>query len=109
MYQSLQPDVTTLDLRMRKLDGLRVVEQLLATAPQARVLVTTMYDHEEDNFNCIRAGAKGNILKSAPRAETIAGLGKVGPGGRYLPDYVAATVASRLSAPRLTGRGLSPS
>jgi DNA-binding NarL/FixJ family response regulator len=104
LYQSARPDVMTLDLRMPKLDGLRVVEQVLAAAPEARVLVMTMYDHEEDIFSSIRAGAKGYILKSAPRAEIIAALRKVGAGERYLPDYVAATIASRLSAPSLTGR-----
>jgi two-component system, NarL family, response regulator len=104
LYQSARPDVMTLDLRMPKLDGLRVVEQVLAAAPEARILVMTMYDHEEDIFSSIRAGAKGYILKSAPRAEIIAALRKVGAGERYLPDYVAATIASRLSAPSLTGR-----
>jgi two-component system, NarL family, response regulator len=104
LYQAARPDVMTLDLRMPKLDGLRVVEQVLAAAPEARILVMTMYDHEEDIFSSIRAGAKGYILKSAPRAEIIAALRKVGAGERYLPDYVAATIASRLSAPSLTGR-----
>jgi two-component system, NarL family, response regulator len=104
MYLSARPDVMTLDLRMPKRDGLRVVEQVLASAPEARILVMTMYDNEEDIFSSIRAGARGFILKSAPRAEIIAALRKVGAGERYLPDYVAATIAARLSAPSLTGR-----
>jgi two-component system, NarL family, response regulator len=104
MYLSARPDVMTLDLRMPKLDGLRVVERLLAAAPEARILVMTMYDNEEDIYSSIRAGAKGYILKSAPRAEIIAALRKVGAGERYLPDYVAATIAARLSAPSLTAR-----
>jgi two-component system, NarL family, response regulator len=104
MYLSVLPDVMTLDLRMPKLDGLRVVEQLMAAAPQARILVMTMYDNEEDIFGSIRAGAMGYILKSAPRAEIIVALRKVSAGERYLPDYVAATIAARLSAPSLTER-----
>jgi DNA-binding NarL/FixJ family response regulator len=104
MHAATRPDVMTLDLRMPKIDGLHVVERVLAAAPQAGVLVMTMYDHEEDIFSSIRAGAKGYILKSAPRAEIITALRKVGAGERYLPDYVAATIASRLSAPSLTGR-----
>jgi two-component system, NarL family, response regulator len=104
MYLSMRPDVMTLDLRMPKLDGLRVVEQVLAAAPEARLLVMTMYDHEEDIFRSIRSGAKGYILKSAPRTEIVAALRKVGAGERYLPDYVAATIAARLSAPSLTAR-----
>lgn len=103
-FLALRPDVMTLDLRMPKLDGLRVVERVMAEVPEARILVMTMYDHEEDVFGSIRAGAKGYILKSAPRAEIVTALRKVGTGERYLPDYVATTLATRLSAPTLTAR-----
>ncbi len=103
-YLALRPDVMTLDLRMPKLDGLRVVERVIAVAPEARILVMTMYDHEEDIFGSIRAGAKGYILKSAPRAEIVTALRKVGSGERYIPDYVALSLAARLSTPTLTAR-----
>jgi len=103
-YLALRPDVMTLDLRMPRLDGVRVVERVIAAVPEARILVMTMYDHEEDIFGSIRAGAKGYILKSAPRADIVTALRKVGSGERYLPEYVALTLASRLSAPALTAR-----
>lgn len=103
-YLALRPDVMTLDLRMPRLDGVRVVERVMAADPAARILVMTMYDHEEDIFGSIRAGAKGYILKSAPRAEIVTALNKVGNGERYLPEYVAMTLATRLSAPALTAR-----
>lgn len=103
-YLALRPDVMTLDLRMPKLDGLRVVERVMAAAPDARILVMTMYDHEEDIFGSIRAGAKGYILKSAPRAEIVSALRRVGAGERYLPEHVALTLAARLSGPTLTAR-----
>jgi two-component system NarL family response regulator len=103
-YLALRPDMMTLDLRMPRLDGVRVVERIVTADPAARILVMTMYDHEEDIFGSIRAGAKGYILKSAPRAEIVAALRKVGHGERYLPEYVAMTLATRLSAPALTGR-----
>lgn len=103
-YHALQPDVMTVDLRMPKLDGMLAIERILRTAPGARILVMTMYDHEEDIFGSIKAGAKGYILKSAPRAEIVAALRKVGSGERYLPDYVAQTLASRLATPSLTAR-----
>lgn len=103
-YLALRPDVMTLDLRMPRLDGVRVVERIVAADPTARILVMTMYDHEEDIFGSIRAGAKGYILKSAPRTEIVTALRKVAQGERYLPDYVAMTLATRLSAPALTVR-----
>lgn len=104
LYAATRPDVMTLDLRMPKLDGLLVLERVLAAAPEACILVMTMSNHEEDIFSSIRAGAKGYILKSAPRTEIVTALRKVGAGERYLPDYVAVTIAARLSAPTLTDR-----
>jgi two-component system NarL family response regulator len=103
-YLALRPDVMTLDLRMPRLDGLQVIQRVLALVPDARILVMTMYDHEEDIFGSIRGGAKGYILKSAPRADIVTALRKVGAGDRYLPDYVAQTLATRLSGPTLTAR-----
>jgi len=103
-FEALQPDVMTLDLRMPGLDGLRVVERVVGIAPEARILVMTMYDHEEDVFGSIKAGAKGYILKSAPRSEIVAALRKVAASERYIPEYVAMTLATRLSAPSLTPR-----
>jgi two-component system, NarL family, response regulator len=104
MYLCARPDLMTLDLHMPKLDGLHVVEQVLAAAPDADILVMTMYDHEEDVFSRIRAGARAYILKSAPRDEIVAALRKAGADVRCLPDYAATTTASRLSALSLTSR-----
>jgi two-component system, NarL family, response regulator len=103
-FKALMPDVMTLDLRMPKLDGLLVLERIVAETPDARILVMTMYDHEEDIVRSVRAGARGHILKSAPRSEIVCALRKVGAGERYLPDYVAAKLATHLSSPALTAR-----
>jgi two-component system, NarL family, response regulator len=103
-YKALAPDVMTLDLRLPKLDGLIVLERVIAETPDARILVMTMYDHEEDIVRSVRAGARGHILKSAPRSEIVTALRKVGAGERYLPDYVAAKLATHMSSPALTVR-----
>jgi two-component system, NarL family, response regulator len=89
---------------MPKLDGLQVVQRIVATSSAAQILVMTMYDREEDVFGSIRSGAKGYILQSAPRTEIVAALRTVGAGERYLPDCVALTLATRLSTPTLTTR-----
>lgn len=103
-YQDLRPDVTILDLRMPRLDGIEVVERILAIDPQARILVMTMYDHEEDIFRSVRAGARGYILKSAPREEILRAIEAVARGERYMPQYVALKLAAHMSTPQLTAR-----
>jgi DNA-binding NarL/FixJ family response regulator len=103
-YDELLPDVMILDLRMPRLDGLIAVERILAAHSRARILVMTMYDHEEDIFRSVRAGALGYILKSAPREEILKAIETVARGERYMPQYVALKLATHMATPQLTAR-----
>ncbi len=103
-YQVLRPDVTTLDLRMPGMDGLVVVERLVAIDPSAKILIMTMYDSEEDVFRGLGAGATGYILKSASRQQIVEAILSVSRGERYVPEVIAQKLASRTSAPALTPR-----
>ena len=67
LYEQHQPDVMVLDLRMPKRDGVAVVQRVLEINPQARLLIMTTYDGDEDIFQCLSQGAKGYLLKDAPR------------------------------------------
>src|SRR5689334_6777135 len=57
-YAALKPDVVLLDLRMPKRDGLEVTRELVSRW-QARVLILTAFDHDEDLRQALKAGAKG--------------------------------------------------
>lgn len=103
-YRSLRPDVMTLDLRMPTVDGLKVVEEVVAFDRAAKILVMTMYDGEDDIFRSLRAGAMGYILKSASRQEIIKAITSVSRGERYVPEHVALKLASHASSPELTPR-----
>lgn len=104
LFRSLHPDVVTLDLRMPRVDGLQVLKQILDIDRGARVLVMTMFDHEQDVVHSIRAGALGYILKSAARAEIVQAIQAVAAGRRWVPDYVALKLASGMTTEDLTGR-----
>jgi two-component system NarL family response regulator len=103
-FDDLLPDVMILDLRMPRLDGLLVVERVLSKHPEASILVMTLYDHEEDIFRSIKAGARGYILKSASREEILKAIESVARGERFMPQYVALKLASHMSTPTLTAR-----
>src|SRR5436190_21922369 len=47
-YQTYRPDVTLLDLRMPVMEGVEAVRQIRAIDPQAKVIVLTTYDADED-------------------------------------------------------------
>lgn len=65
----LLPDVILLDLRMPVLDGVSAMQAILDAQPQARILILTTYDSDQDIRRALDAGALGYLLKDSPREE----------------------------------------
>lgn len=74
VYELHRPDVMILDLRMPKCDGVGVVQRVLERHRNARILILTTCDGQEDIFKCVSAGAKGYLLKDAPRHKILAAI-----------------------------------
>ena len=64
-----RPDVVLMDLRMPQLDGVAAIAQITAEQPEVRILVLTTYDEDHDIVRAIEAGARGVLLKDAPRED----------------------------------------
>lgn len=101
-----QPDVTLVDLRMPEMDGLEVIGNLRRQFPEACIVVLTTFDGDEDIFRALRAGARGYLLKDAPRERLLECIRSVYQGESYLPAGVASKLAERVSGPQLTRREL---
>ncbi len=106
LYARYQPDVMVLDLRMPKRDGVAVVQHVLDAYPKARLLIMTTYDGDEDIFRCLSQGAKGYLLKDAPRQEILSAIRAVSEDRPYTSSTVAAKALQRMSKPSLTQREL---
>jgi two-component system NarL family response regulator len=64
----------------------------------------TTFDSEEDIYRAMQAGARGYLLKSAPREELLAAIRAVAAGERHLPPALAQRLASRVGAPDVSDR-----
>src|ERR1700691_6498901 len=60
----LKPDILLLDIGMPNLNGLDAARQILATTPDARILILTIHDSEQVVREVLAAGARGFLLKS---------------------------------------------
>jgi len=100
------PDVALLDLRMPEMDGVEVIAAIREQVPTARLVVLTTYADEEDIHRSLRAGARGYLLKDAPRHELLDCLRAVHDGQTVIPPAIALKLASRLMATELTPREL---
>ena len=100
------PDVTLMDLRMPGLDGVNAIYQIRAADPNARIIVLTTYDGDEDIYRGMRAGAKSYLLKDVRREELFQCIREVHAGRMFVPPAIAAKLAERLPAEELTPREL---
>jgi DNA-binding NarL/FixJ family response regulator len=99
-----RPDITLVDLRMPRLDGVGVITQVRAVNPRARVIILTTFDGDEDIYRGMRAGARAYLLKDAPRDELLGCIRAVYAGDTFVPPVVAAKLAAQVSSERLTVR-----
>jgi len=106
LYEQHHPDVMVLDLRMPKRDGVAVVQRVLEVHPKACLLIMTTYDGDEDIFQCLSQGAKGYLLKDAPRQEILSAIRAVSEDRPYTSSSVAAKALQRMAKPSLTQREL---
>jgi DNA-binding NarL/FixJ family response regulator len=92
----LQPDVTIVDLAMPGTGGLAAIPELRRVAPRSAILVFTMHHNAAYVHEAMRAGARGYVLKSAPKEELGAAIRALRAGGGYLQPEITGTVLRRL-------------
>ena len=101
------PDVVLMDLRMPGMEGVEAVQQIRAIDPQARVVVLTTYDADEDIARALQAGAKAYILKDIAADALVTCIRDVLAGKTYLAPAAAAKLAERVTQVQLTPRELA--
>lgn len=110
LLEEWRPDVILLDLEMPEMDGVTVLRRLAEREVTAPVLVFTAFDTDDRIVEAVRAGARGYLLKGAPRDELFAAIRVVHSGGSLLQPVVATRLIRALhtadAAEALTEREL---
>jgi two-component system NarL family response regulator len=99
-----RPDVLLLDLRMPEMDGIEATRAIRDKVPEAKIIMLSTYDSDEDIYRALQAGAKAYLLKDSPRAELLECIRGVYSGQLSIPLASAARLAARMQAPKLTNR-----
>ena len=95
LVRTHQPDVILMDLRMPCLEGADAVAAICQEWPQARIIILTTYDGDEDIYRALRAGARGYLLKDAPCDELFTAIRQVHRGQKYIMSQVAQKLTER--------------
>ena len=96
---ALQPDVVLLDLEMPGMDGLAALQHLRQDCPETKVLVFTAFDTDERIIKAVQGGARGYLLKGAPRQDLFHAIRVVSRGESLLQPVIASKLMRQLSEP----------
>jgi two-component system NarL family response regulator len=106
LFREHKPDVTLMDLRLPTLGGADAVAQIRQEFPEARIIVLTTFDGDEDIYRALQAGARGYLLKGMFGDELLDAIRAVHAGKSRIPPIVAERLAHRMGGPGLTAREL---
>ena len=99
-----RPDVTLMDIRMPKTNGIDAISAIRKEFPNARVVVLTTYGGDIQALRAFKAGAVGYLLKSMLRTELIDTIRLAHAGMKRIPPEIALELAEHAGDDTLTTR-----
>src|SRR6478735_9478045 len=93
----LRPDVVLMDVRMPELDGIAATREVVAVAPDVRVVILTTFEQDDYIFGALSAGASGFLLKRTSPEELLAAIHTVAAGDSLLSPSVTRIVVERMA------------
>lgn len=107
LHSLCNPDVTLMDLQLPKMGGVAAITAIRAQHPNARIIVLTTFDGDEDIYRAMQAGAKAYLLKGMDMDELLAAIRTVYKGKGRISTAIAEKLAERVSGQQLTNRELN--
>jgi DNA-binding NarL/FixJ family response regulator len=104
LFQKERPDITLVDLQLPDMSGHELTRQILAHAPNARVIVLTSFEGDADIERALSAGARGYVVKGIVREELLGAIRSVHAGKRHIPGPLASKLAEHLGSEKLSER-----
>lgn len=92
-----QPEIILTDLEMPQGDGVEAIRTIRTSHPNIEFIAFTAFDTDERIVTAIQAGAKGYLLKGAPREEVFRAIRVVSQGGSLLEPSVATKLLQHMT------------
>ena len=97
LVRAVRADVVLMDIRMPDLDGIAATRDVLAAAPDVRVVILTTFEQDDYIFDALRAGASGFLLKRTTPEDLVAAIHTVAAGDSLLSPSVTRRVIDRMA------------
>lgn len=104
LYRQYLPDIVLMDLKMPEMGGVEAIATICQEFSNARIIVLTTYDGDEDIYRGLSAGARGYLLKNVTSQGLVDAIQRVHAGQKCIPPEVGARLVERMNNPQLTNR-----
>jgi DNA-binding NarL/FixJ family response regulator len=104
LYRQHRPDVTLMDLRLPRTNGIDAIAAIRSEFPHARIIVLTTYGGDIQAMRAFRAGAVGYLLKNMLRTDLIDTIRSIHAGHKRIPPEIATEMAEHAADDSLTDR-----
>ena len=90
------PDIILMDIEMPEMDGIALTRLIKDKWPEIKIIMLTVFDHEEKIFEAIQAGASGYLLKDVTAENLIRSLQETYQGGASITPSIAFKILRKL-------------
>jgi DNA-binding NarL/FixJ family response regulator len=95
--KALQPDIIITDIKMPLMDGIEATKILSAEFPGIGVIALSMFDEDNLVVDMLEAGAKGYLIKNAPKHEILEAVRTVYNQGTYYCHHTSNRLAQMIA------------
>jgi DNA-binding NarL/FixJ family response regulator len=106
LFRRHRPDVTLMDIRMPRVNGITAISDIRKEFPQARIIVLTTAAGDVQAVRAFKAGAVGYLLKNLLRTELGETIRLVHSGRKRIPPEIAKEIAEHAADDAITTREL---
>ena len=103
-YHEKNPDITLMDVRLPDMNGIDALMAIRSDAPNARIIMLSMFRGDVEIRRALEAGARGFLLKTGLPAEIVDSIRRVHAGKKCIPAEVASELADYFTDDGLTAR-----
>jgi two-component system, NarL family, response regulator NreC len=102
--ESLQPDITVMDISMPILNGLSAAREMCRSSPGTKTILLTQHDEGQYVSEALDAGVKGYVLKSQVASDLLLAIRQVSRGQVYLSPGVSSAIMEAYQSKRLKSK-----
>jgi len=97
--KKLSPNIVLLDLSMPKTDICLLVQKIIETTPQSRIIIYTMHNRVEYMIKMARCGVRGYVTKDEPEENLIVAIKKVYENNIHFPPEAIHRILTENNSP----------